>query len=200
MCLNNVWFSFGRDFIPNIVKNHITKFIMDKIHIKVRPSHEKDDPIEFHIMNKFRPFIRFHPTTAVLRNTNDTAMRIYTNPSIEINDIDYRIMIKITDTSYIGYISTYSSIIHEVTHYLQATYIGPDYTLPIDSASRQKYIRIPGEFEAFSVQSYYLLNYIDPKRLKKIIKRKVSDKRRMELLINAYTRILYPWRKTDYPK
>jgi hypothetical protein len=87
-----------------------------------------------------------------------------------------------------------SFFIHELAHYYQVT--RDDVSLdPTNKKQELQYISQPAEFEAWGVGAYYFLNFYNKKELTKIMSKKTNNKNKIKMLINAYRKILYPWRE-----
>jgi hypothetical protein len=184
-----------KDSLANLTKETI--LIMNKLNIKVRGTLLRDDSINLTVDPKvlhFNAFFRFEQIVFLGQPLN-MEYRWYKKPQIIIPlTIDSVITLK-KDTNKISYIKAASTIIHELTHFLQATWTENYFQANLES-EMGKYILQKIELEAYAVGAYYFLYHYNRKRLKKIMKMKEDDFTKKKRLINTYYNTLYPWRPT----
>ena len=130
----------------------------------------------------------------------DTGSMTYIQPTIELSPSLYKIYNRIIDTSFKVSIKAEATIVHEFTHFLQASYAdSATYVNPPDNFNDSFHLRRhyeqSTELQAYAVQSYYALSFINRKELKKIIRTKTDMNEKYRLLFNAYDHEFYPWRK-----
>lgn len=174
-----------------------TKEIMKELSIKQRTNLKMDDSLTVFInKNDFALNAAFglaNPKNGVMTPPDNIKLRFYKKPLIKISPILDSIVNHTKDTLKLIYLKAYSIIVHELAHYLQETWDEIYYSID-DLKNEKEYILQPTEFEATTIGSYYFLKHFAPNELTEIKKINVPEKRKFELIINAYRRHVYPWR------
>jgi len=122
----------------------------------------------------------------------DTLERWYVQPKIEISLLLDSIWHKEKVVSFEKYIDANGSLVHELVHYYQQTYIAEENYVEASVENWQTHIMQPQEFEAYTVESYYFLSIVNRPLLKQIFRKKHPALERNKNLINEVNSILHP--------
>jgi len=179
---------------------YMTKEIMNRLGIKIRPNVYLDDPISFtfdDFKNKGNIGANFVVTNAIYPN-DSASLRFYKKPEIVMKKFFYERLkkgIKKDTSNYFFYILGINIIIHELTHYLQLTYPSTEYADSLDFSTlekRREYIKRPSEFEAYAVGYYYFLYYFRRPLLERIVISDLKNVIKMKIIINEADKLMYP--------
>lgn len=179
----------------NILKKQ-TIDIMNRLEIPIRKNHIKDDSLILTVYKSslitanygqeaIFPYIKS-------KKSIDTLNRIYKKPFIALSSVLYDIMIYKKDTSKIVIVKALGSVVHELTHYFQLTFVDEKNYIHGNINNQVQHITQPIEFEAYAVDAYYYLFFIDKKSLKQILKRNNDKIKLYKELINKQWQIQYP--------
>jgi hypothetical protein len=166
-----------------------TGSIMQALKIPIRhPIQDHQDSIQF-ATNKglagLNAFFSFKATLYINNNGHiDSSNRSYEDPIMIVSNELIDILNRRTDTSKSAYSQAKAVVIHELTHYLQATIGGKNY-VNASIPNFTNYLIQPIEFEAYAVESYYYLKYTDGRELRRIMRKKISSSQKMKELINS---------------
>jgi len=170
---------------------------MKKLNIPIRSNVGKDDTLQISIYpSKFTtadygqkmifPYIQS-------KKSIDTVNRWYKEPTISIsNSIDSAIKYRV---GYKYYINSLSSIIHELVHYYQLSYIDESEYLQPTNQNFQQHLKQSIELEAYSTESYFYLSKFYINDLKKIMRMNVNDFEKRKALCNKANEIKFPNKK-----
>jgi len=176
-----------------------TSKIMDILHISKRVNLKKDSPsINVLIDSTVLPFNAFfgglHKNErGVITPSGNHALRYYRYPAIRMNPLLHLIVSKKKDTTAFVRLKAISIFVHELVHYLQATWWVHNITVT-SYDQMESYISQPDEFEAYGAEAYFLLKYYNEKLLSSIMYSKNTQETKMKLLIKSYYSTVYPWR------
>jgi len=168
--------------------------IMNILKIKVRSTLRFDGQIELSIKKGS------HYLDASFNNNfgNDflaeyDVNRVYKAPFLIITELCLNISNKTKDTTVFYYTRARETIVHELTHYLQASF---DMTKVDPKSNLKGYISEPTEFEAFSVGAYYFLQHTNKNELTRIMGLNIGLTDKCKILINTFYKLIYP--RIDY--
>ena len=170
------------------------------LNVPIRENITKDAPLKIMQNNNFfalNAVFAVGKSTDIVGDETDSA-RYYLRPRIWLSPICFNVAAKITDTSKSIYFQAMGGIIHEFTHYIQAS-VTPQwlyfYPQRMDSINMNKYVSQIVEFESHAVEAYYYLENINRKKLKEIMHSNDGMDGKFKLLINEYFLETKPWRK-----
>ncbi len=152
----------------------ITIQIMKKLGIPVRYFLHRDDPLRFIIYQSNYSTATYSDSSIGVFTTYD-GQPIYSQrwcfkPVIYISSTLDSILNKKIIVSFEKSINAKGTIIHELTHYLQQSYIKKENYIGGSLENWQSHVTQINELEAYSVDSYYFLSIINNDLLNDIIK------------------------------
>lgn len=182
--------------------------IMNELKIEFRKNYVRDSAIEFIVNKNLLAFnAYFKGKGGKLKYSypqNDLRLRFYSNPCIVISSSLDSVLMGKKDTSNIVYHKALSTIVHELTHYLQVTMniFHPQSYIPTKFTryTLDKMMSDPIEVEGYSVGAYFYLRKYYPIELAEIMESSQSTKTKIRLLINAFYKAVYPWRPVPFLK
>jgi hypothetical protein len=195
-------FSFGqklyltKDTIDMKIMVEQTKYIMNRLQIGIRKNIHKDDSLKISTYSSPKLISAAYGQDFMWPYSNskglDTLGRAYKNPNIIMSELMDSILKNRIDTTKFVRVKAHSSILHELTHYLQITYTSDDDYIPATLEGFRDYVLQPTEFEAYAVDSYFTLYLLNRKELDRIMKMQTTRNERFKMLINAYFDLVYP--------
>jgi hypothetical protein len=181
----------------------LAKKIMVELGINQRTNTKMDDSITSMALIIPNGHLAIFLAEKTIFPNNDTISRYYLKPRLIVNlQVDSILKVDEAKPTPI-YVYANSAVVHELTHYLQATIeLNPkqDTTSFRDIRNRRRYMSTPREFEAYSVGFYYLLFYTNRSRLQDIMDTNIQSKRKMKMLINVADSMLYPNSEPIFPE
>ena len=169
---------------------------MHRLNIPVRKNIYKDDTLKVTIFegrmmtcsygqDSVKPFYKFRGL--------DTNNRWYIHPKIAMSSILDSIYSRKRDTSRFIYIKALGSVVHELTHYLQNEWVSDQDYINLSLENPKSHFLQPVEFQAYSVEGYYDLNFANKKELKRIMNsKKYSIEEKQKMLAVSHFRLEYP--------
>ncbi len=174
----------------------ITIQIMNELGIPIRYFIHRDDPLKFFIYQSNASTARYSDSSISFLTTVDGepifSQRWCFKPKIIISSTLDSILNKLKIVSFEQYVNAKGTIIHELTHYLQQSYILKENYIGGSLENWQAHITQINELEAYTVDSYYFLSIINNDLLKEIIKSEATPLNMNKKIINAAYSILNP--------
>lgn len=162
-----------------------TKRIMKVLNIDIREVINKDGALNVVADDHVKMLVGYFKSNYVVPE-KDTSRRSvsYKSPMIYISPLCDSILQNKKQVSGYVRLQAETTLIHELTHYLQTTPREKNYKGDLDKLD--EYINQPTEFEAMSVMGYYYLEKTKDELFDVIIKSDDSGKRKMAQLISTY--------------
>lgn len=178
--------------------------IMYSLSFAIRKNIMRDDPLIIKAdTSKKGMSAEFRPNTMQQLKPYpplDTLGRFYKKEYFLISKIVYEIVFIKKECSRKERIQALATFIHEIVHYLQASYLFEYGDKEIKTRGELKTnMMLSVELEAYSVDSYFILNFLNKDKLRSILKIKANKKQRAKLLINAANKEVYPNMKPVFP-
>ena len=198
--ISNAQKFYGFDDVNDYDISYLKKYthrVIKKLNIQVRDSISKDGELVPIVNRNWQHAMDASFSVREGDGVGDqfSPSRYYIHSYMQLSKVLYRVLTKKSDTTLLIQLKANSIVVHEITHYFQSTneknYIDAN-------ADFYGHLKQPSEFEAYSVESYYFFENYNKKVLRRIMHLKFPLRRRCELLINEYWKIMYSG-TTVYP-
>lgn len=163
-----------------------TKDAMKALNINIRQNILLDSPLLILVDSSFVSLkARFEAQKGHFPLGGDTALRFYADPKIYLSKTLDSVLVNQKHLKNDFRIIAASILVHELVHYLQATYVKPQ-VINGRQLSNAEYFYSPPEYEAWLVQCYYFMKKHNPNAFRTLLKSNKSSTYKNDLFFDYF--------------